>query len=173
MKTETFKLEEKVSQLLAVLDRDIQNIHINLSRLNELRSFVVKRDNASMQKLLEGIQSESNSYKENDSERRRLREELANILGCSFKEMTLSRIETKLSAEKKNEVTERKIKLKTLAEKLKKEHLSTVMLLTDCARFNSMLLKGILELGHARTITYSPKGLAERQSSSAFMNMQF
>ena len=73
----------------------------------------------------------------------------------------------------KIKVAERKIELRTLAEKLKREHLKTSMLLLDCARFNSVLLTSVLELGQAGTITYSPKGSAERQTNSAFVNLQF
>lgn len=172
MKMVTIEIENKVNQLLAVLDKDIQYLQNNLTKLNELRGLVVKRDEASLQKLLERIQSEPNGYKENELARRQLREELAYAMDCRFEQMTLSRLETELSGEKKNEVAQRKMNLKTLAEKLKKEHLSTMMLLSDCARLNSMLLKNILELGRARTITYNPKGFTERQSGSAFMNLQ-
>ncbi len=172
MKTAVIEIEDKVDQLLIVLDRDIQHIKDNLSRLNELRSLVVKRDDVSLRKLLESIQVESNSYKDNEVKRRLLREELAIVSDCGLEQMTLSRLETELSGEKKAEVAQRKTELQTLAEKLKKEHLSTAMLLSDCARFNSMLLNSILELGQASTVTYGPRGSAERQTNSAFVNLE-
>ena len=173
MKTATIEIEDKVNQLLLVLDKDIQHIMKNLSKLNDLRGSVVKRDDISLHKLLESIKSESNSYKENELKRQSLREELATALGCSLKQMTLSRLEVELSGEKKGKVAERRTKLQTLAEKLKKEHLSTTMLLSDCARFNSVLLKSVLEFGQAGTVTYNPKGFANRQANSAFVNLQF
>ncbi|MGD0785207.1 MAG: hypothetical protein ABR969_05280 [Sedimentisphaerales bacterium] len=173
MKTAMIEIENKVDQLLVVLDNDIQHLQDNLSTLNELRGLVIKRDDVSLQKLLESIQSESNSYKENELKRRLLREELAVALDCSLAQMTLSRLETALSEDKKTEIVQRKIKLQTLAGKLKKEHSSTAMLLSDCARFNSVLLKGILEFGQAGTITYSSRGFAERQINPAFINLQF
>ena len=173
MKTATIEIEDKVNQLLTVLDRDIQHIMENLSKLNDLRGLVVKRDDISLHKLLERIKSESNSYKENELKRQSLREELAIAANCSLKQMTLSRLEAELSGEKKAEVAERRTKLQTLAEKLKKEHLSTTMLLSDCARFNSVLLKSVLEFGQAGTITYNPKGFTDRQANSAFVNLQF
>ncbi len=173
MKTATIEIESKVDQLFGVLDEDIRYIQGNLSRLNELRSLVVKRDDVSLRKLLESIQSDLNSYKDNELKRQLLRKELAIAFDCGFEQMTLSRLEVELSGEQKAEVAERKSKLQTLAEKLKKEHLSTAMLLSDCGRFNSVLLKSILELGQAGTITYSPKGSAERQTNPAFVNLQF
>ncbi len=75
MKTAAIEIENKVDELLTVLDRDIRYIRENLSRLNELRSLVVKRDDASLRKLLGSIQSESNSYKDNELKRHLLREE--------------------------------------------------------------------------------------------------
>ncbi len=173
MKTTTIEIEDKIDQLLLVLDKDIQHIVENLSKLNDLRGLVVKRDDVSLHELLESIKSESNSYKENELKRQSLREELATVLDCSLEQMTLSRLETELSGEKKAEVAQKKTKLQTLAQKLKKEHLSTMMLLSDCARFNSVLLKGVLEFGQAGTITYNPKGFAKHQASSTFVNLQF
>jgi hypothetical protein len=172
MKTLIFEMEDKVKELLTVLDRDIENIQQNLTRLNDMRCFVVKRDDASLQKMLTSIQFQSPGFRQNDSERKRIREELATALGCEFSKLTLSALEKELTGELKAQVSEKKIKLKTLATQFRKEHISTSKLLADCARFNGMLLKSILELGHARTITYNPQGISERQSNSAIMNME-
>ncbi len=173
MKPAVIKIENKVDQLMDVLDRDIQHVQDTLSRLNELRGLVIKRDDASLGKLLESIRSETDSYKDIESKRQSLREELAIALGCDIGQMTLSRLEAELSGGKKAGVTERRAKLQTLAGKLKKEHLRTTMLLSDCARFNGVLLKSVLELGQAGTITYSPSGSTERQTDSAFVNLRF
>jgi hypothetical protein len=173
VKTATTEIEDKVDQLLLVLEKDTQQMRKSLSRLNEFRSLVVKHDDAGLGKLLENIQSESGSYKCNELKRRSIRKELAIILGCSPKQITLSRLEAELAGEKKAQIAERKAMLRSLADQLKKEHLSTSLLLSDCARFNSVLLKSVLEFGQAGTITYSPKGSAKRQANSAFMNFQF
>ena len=173
MKTIAIEIEDKVNRLLVVLDRDILHIEENLSTLNELRGLVIKRDDLALSKLLESIKSELNSYKDNELKRHTIREELADALDCSFGQMTLSRLEADLPEEKKAEVTARKTKLQTLAEKLKKEYLSTAMLLSDCARLNSALLRGVLELTQAGTITYSQNGSAKRQTCSTFVNLQF
>ena len=173
MKTAMNEIEDKVDQLLIVLDKDIQQMQKSLSRLNGFRSLVVKRDDAGLGKLLGNIQSESDSYKCNELKRQSIRKELAIILDCSPKQITLSTLEAELAGEKKAQVADRKAMLRLLADQLKKEHLSTSLLLSDCARFNSVLLKSVLEFGQAGTITYSPKGFAKRQASSAFMNFQF
>jgi len=173
MKTTAIEIEDRVDELIAVLDRDIQQMQESLSRLNELRSLVIKHDDAVLGKLLERIQSRSDSYKCNELKRQSIRKELAIILGCRVEQITLSRLEAELTGEKKAQVAERKTKLRLLADELKKEHLSTSLLLSDCARFNSVLLKGIFELGKAGTITYDSNGFAKRRTYRRLVNLQF
>ncbi len=173
MKAAAIVVEDKVDELLIVLDKDIQHMRESLSRLDEMRSLVVKRDEAALSKLLESIQAESDSYRSHELKRQSIRKELAAALDCSFEQMTLSRLEATLVGEKKAQVTERKVKLRTLTEELKKEHLSTAMLLSDCARFNSVLLRSIFDIGKTGMVYYSSDGAAKRQSDTAFVNLQF
>jgi hypothetical protein len=163
----------KVDELLVILDKDTQHIQESLSRLNELRSLVIKRDDAALGKLLECIQSESDSYRSHELKRRSIREGLATALDCDLKQMTLSRLEEVLPEEKKAQVSERKDKLRLLIEELKKEYLNTTMLLSDCGRFNSLLLKSILGLGKTGMVYYNSNGAAKRQTDTAFVNLEF
>ncbi len=87
--------------------------------------------------------------------------------------MTLSRLEAELPGEKKAEVAEIRKTLQILTKEFRKEHLSTTMLLSDCARFNSVLLRNVLEFAQTGTITYSSSGSCERQTNSTFVNLQF
>jgi hypothetical protein len=166
-------MECKVDELLAVLDKDIRHVRASLSRLDELRALVVKRDPAAMGELLEEIREQTQEYSENESARESMRRELAGILGCEVGDMTLSRLESVLDDDKRLEVGRRKTLLKSLTDKLKTEHMRTAMLLSDCARFNSTLLSGILELGNAGAITYGSDGTAISQGGSVFVSMEF
>jgi hypothetical protein len=173
MKAAVIEIEDKVDELLIVLDKDIQHIQQSLSRLNELRSLVIKRDDISMGRLLESIEAESDSYRSQESKRQSIRKELAIALDCNLKQMTLSRLEEALPEEKKAQVAEKKAKLRSLTEELKKEHLGTALLLSECARFNSLLLKGIFNLGKTEMVYYNPNGATKRQTDTAFVNLQF
>ena len=177
MKTEVIDKEngnsKKIDRLFVVLDEDIEHIKRTLSCLNELRSLVIKRDDTGLAKLLEGIQTESNSYAANESKRRSIRKELADFFGCDMKQMTLTRLESELGEEEKAELAERKSKLRTLISELKTEHLSTAMLLSECARLNGLLLRGVFNLGNTATVTYNSDGFAKRQRDTTFVNMQF
>jgi len=179
MNATVISVQDKVNELLAVLDKDIQHIQDSLSWLNELRSLVIKRDDAALSKLLQRIRAESDSYVRNDQQRQSLRKDLANALSCRVEQITLSRLMAILPEEKKAQggsrragsLTNIKAKLTALVEQLKKEHLSTSLLLSDCARFNNLLLRAIFDLGKAGTI-YNPKALAKRQTDTAFVSLR-
>ncbi len=173
MKATTISIEDKVDELLLVLDEDIRHIQQTLSRLNELRSLVIKRDDASLGKLLELIRSESESYRKHELHRQSIRKELASALGCGFGQMTLSKLETSLPTDIKDQVAEKKTKLKSLIKELKKEHLSTALLLSECARFNRMLLESVFNFGNTRTVYYGSNGATKQQNDMAFVNLQF
>jgi hypothetical protein len=173
MKTAEVGTRDKVDELLDVLDKDIGNMQRDLSCLNELRGLVIKRDDAALNKLLERIQSETNNYKDQQLRRRAARKDLADMFDCDFEQVTLSNLEARLPEGKRDQVAARKAKLKELVKELKKEHISTALLLSECARFNSLLLKSILGLGRSKAVTYTNNGAAKRQNDTAFVNMRF
>jgi len=173
MKTTTVEIKGKVDELLGVLDGDIHHIQNSLLRLNELRALVVKRDDVELAKLLESIQAESDSYKSHELKRDLIRRELADALGCSLEQMTLSRLEDVLPDDRKARVAAKKAELKELTNELKKEHLSTAMLLSDCARFNRQLLQSIFDLGNMGMLYYNSRGTTKRGVTETFVNLQF
>ncbi len=174
-------LQEKVSnvvdELLAVLDKDIQHIQESLSCLNELRSLVIKRDDVALSKLLQKIQAEADSYAANELERQSIRKDLADTFDCGVEQITLSALEATLPKGKKApmHIGDRRIKLKVLIEQIKKEHLSTVLLLSECARFNNLLLRAIFDprsTSGTEMVMYSPNGATKQQTSTAFVSLQ-
>ena len=164
-------MENKVDKLLAVLDEDIRYIHDSLLQLNELRSSVVKRDDAALDRLLSTIRAKAGSYVVNESKRQSLRKDLADALGCNVEQMTLTMLESRLPIEKKAQVANKKAELRALISELKKEHLATAMLLSECARFNSMLLRNIFDLGKTGTVTYRANGATTRQTAKTLVNL--
>ena len=173
MKAAAAGIEDKVDEMLACLDKDIRHMQENLLQLNELRRLVIKRDDAALGKLLESIQTKSGQYKSHELNRQSIRKELAITLGCDLEQVTLSSIEATLPKSKKDRVIQMKAKLKSLIGELKKEHLSTALLLSECARFNNLLLKSVFELGRTGAVYYNSNGATRRQIDTAFVNLQF
>lgn len=172
MKIAAASIEDKVDRLLACLDKDVQQMQESLKQLNEMRRLVIKRDEAALGELLESIQAESGRHREHELHRKSIREELAESLGCDFEQMTLSALQAILPETKKNQVIQMKEKLRSLSAELKKEYLSTALLLSECARFNNMLLKGIFDLSRTESVQYGANGITKRQIDTAFVNLQ-
>jgi hypothetical protein len=172
MKATTVSIEDKVDELLACLDQDVQYMQENLQQLNEMRRLVIKRDEAALEKLLESIQAGAGCHREHELNRKSIRKELADSLGLSIGETTLSALQEYLPEAKKDQVNQMKAKLRSLSAELKKEYLSTALLLTECARFNNLLLKGIFNLGKTQPVHYDSNGETRRQIDMAFVNLQ-
>ncbi|MBW8001530.1 MAG: hypothetical protein FVQ80_05860 [Planctomycetes bacterium] len=174
MKAITLEIENKINDLLGVLDTDIKHVQKSLSWLNELRGLIIKRDEKAMGELIGNIQKGSGGYVSNESKRNSIREALAQALGIEVKDMTLTNLESMLEESSRIKVSHRKEKLKTLVEKLSIEHLRTSMLLSDCSRFNSLLLKSVLNLGNSEeAVTYSSSGATKRHNENVLMNLEF
>lgn len=172
MKTITIEIEEKVDALLTCLDKDIQLLQEGLSRLDELRRLVIKRDDAALGKLLEQIQGEVNQYRRHEQNRQSTRLELATVLGHEPNQTTLTALQTIVPKERKEKITEKKEKIRSLVETFRKEHLKTVILLSECSRFNNMLLKSLFNLSKVENFSYSSNGSAKRQTDVALFNIQ-
>ena len=173
MKSTATEIESKVDELLACLDEDSQHIQKCLSQLNKLRSFVIKRDDSGLGMLLKIIQIESDCYRKQESKREIIRKELANALGYNAEQLTLSVMESILSKQKKAQVIKKKTKLMSLIKELKKEYFNTALLLSECARFNNLLLKSIFNLGKTETVYYNSNGATNKQADTTFVNLRF
>ncbi len=177
MKELTFELENKLDELLSHLEGDIIYLQNCLQYLDELRRLVIKRDETGLRGLLDVIQAESDSHKKHESARQLIRKELADCLGCSCEQMTLTALESGriagLPQDKHIHITSCRAKLKALIDRLKVEYSSTAMLLSECSRFNSLILKSVFALGKTGGIYYNASGAAKRQNESAFVNLRF
>ena len=152
------EIENLVDEMLKCLDVDAEQIRINLSRLNDMRGLVIKRDDTALSKLLESIHSESESYLEHETKRHEIRQKLAKALNCSLETVTLSMLETRLSETKRNQVREKRAHLKSLVQDFKKEYASTIILVSECARFNKMLMKSIFSRNKTDSVYYGANG---------------
>lgn len=160
-----------VDELADVLDENIRQVKLTIVRLDELRSAVIKRDEAGLRALLEAIQDEGPSYSMVESRRERIRKRLADVLGCTAVELNLSRICEHLSEEKSGSILSRQEELQQLVDKLRVEHTSTRILLMECRRFNNVLLRGIFGQG-GEGVTYDKRGGSSWDSERGTMSLR-
>ena len=173
MRIASIDIEDKIEQLLLVLEKDVEHLENCLVRVDQLRSLVVKHDDAGLSALLEEIGKESDIYGSNELQRNSIRMELADDLGCDVEQLTLTRLEEILPAGQREQVSEKKNLLRSLAMKVRGEYMKTEMILSECSRINSVLLKNVFELGLGKgVVTYNSQGSSCRQGDSAFVNMR-
>lgn len=166
-------VEEEVAALLDVLDVDIRHIEISLSRLDTLRTLLIKRDDASLERLLDEIRKEADAYATNERRRESLRRAIGTRLGRNGADLTLSEVQTLVEGPSRNALQDRQARLKSLTAQLRREYTLTAMLLSDCARFNRSLMQAFFGPGSQGGITYSPSGVTRQQGNTTLMSMQF
>jgi len=173
-------MQDRITSLLEVLDQDVRHLEDTLSRLELLRSLLIKRENPALEKLLEDIRQQADVYQANEQKRQQLRRALAADLGCAEAELTLSKLQDELRRGSGSEalpdrqaaLAERRARLRSLAVQLKREHALTVLLVRDCLRFNRFLLQAFFPSSGRGGTTYSPTGAARPETSSLRMSMQ-
>src|SRR3990172_4484321 len=126
----------KTEELLAVLEADVRHIQESLSTLDRLRGLLIKHDETGLQELLQQIREQADVYEAVESQRHRLRRQLAGLLGCPADDVTLSRLAQALPPPLREAVTHQKRTLRDLVERLRREYRHTGLLLADCTRFN-------------------------------------
>jgi len=165
------ELQKKVDRLLSVLDKDIEHLRQGQMYLNELRSFVIKRDSSSMEGLLETIRSAADSFVVNETRRENIRRELAEELGCKTSEVNLSLLERYLAEEKRAQLKERREQLAELTKQFRQEYSKTALLLSECTRLNRMLLDVLFGNCPGTVFLYNQDGTMTRQGDASFMNV--
>jgi DNA repair exonuclease SbcCD ATPase subunit len=163
--------EGKVNALLGVLDSDIQHLQTVLRQLDRLRSLLIKRDDAGLENLLADLSSHAETRAANEQERQHLRQELADGLECSLEQVTLSRLAKSVPDAQRSAVSERQKALKSLAERLKREHALTAALVADCARFNRSLLRLFFGQNGRGAISYGANGAPVRGTAPTLMSL--
>jgi hypothetical protein len=165
-------METQLAALLDVLDEDIRHMESTLSRLDTLRSLVIKREDAALERLLDEIRQQADAYRSNEQKRQQLRRGLAAGLGCPEGDLTLSKLRDELVGQARAAVADRQVRLQALAARLKREHTLTVLLLRDCTRFNRSLLQAFFGSGGRGGTTYSPSGAAKHQTGASLVSMK-
>lgn len=171
MNTLSLEFDNLIDPLIAVLDRDIEHYTSSLEILNQLRGMVIKRDDEALNLLLEKARIKSNNYATVENRRNQIRTELARLGGCDVSEMTLTKLAKNLPQHRSDQVKAAKNKLESLLSKFKAEHLSTFMLLSECSRFNGIMLSALLN-GRRDESTYNRQGSMNLDSKQNIMNLQ-
>lgn len=177
MRANSGEFNRLVDELLSVLDAEAELVDKSLACLDRMRGCVIKRDETGLGQLLAKIQSEADVYTTQEGKRRAVCEKLAEVVGLSADEVSLSRLQQlrkeadgfELSADRSAAVSERRQTLQKSIARLRAEQAATAALLSECARLNRLMLSGIFE-DRPGADTYSAEGKARRDGQPNFMS---
>lgn len=165
-------VERRVDELVGVLDADIQHLERALLQLDSLRSSLIKRDDRALSALLADIQGQIDQHAANERRRQDLRTDLARSLGCPAGDLTLSVLRSRVPDSRRSLLADRQKTLASLVKRLKREYTLTVALVSDCARFNRLLVRAIFGTGDERGTTYGAAGTATRRTNAAMVSLK-
>ncbi len=165
-------VETKVERLLAVLDGDIRHLETTLAQLDALRGLLIKRDDAALDRLLAEIRGRTEAYAANEQMRQMLRADLAETLGYDAGRLTLSKLQSMLPEPQRTAIASRQRNLRSLIADLKREHMLTAALVSDCARFNRTLMRTFFGAASQAGVLYSPSGQTRQQTNTTLMSLQ-
>ena len=158
-------------ELLVFLDDQIADIKQTLHRLDRLRAAVVRRDEGSLEELLEEVQGEDQRRKQTDIRMQRLQMKLSSVLSCSPSEVNMTRLCEQLTGQDRRIVQEKQSTLQQLTRDLGNERQGTELLLRECARFTRLLLSSMVGAKN-QTRTYTAQGREQWNVHCGLMNIK-
>jgi flagellar biosynthesis/type III secretory pathway chaperone len=144
------EVEPLVAQLLAVLDEEAALLELRRVQMEDLFGAIARRDDPSMERLLAAMEQAQARQGRTDQKLNAIRTSLGRQLGCPARETRISLLARRLPAPWSGTLRRRARQLTDLAERLRRQHLETSFLLSECSRINRLMLEN---LGVAGTLT--------------------
>jgi hypothetical protein len=129
--------------LLAVLDEEIRLLELRRSQLEALSVAIVERDDERMESLLGEIQQAVDSQADADLRLKAVRRALADDMGFPIEQVRLELLIERLRGGERTEIERRRRRIIDRAERLRRQHLHTSILLLECTRINRLLLEAL------------------------------
>jgi len=157
--------------LISFLDDQIADIKQTLHRLDRLRAAVVRRDEGSLEQLMEEVQHETRRKKQTDLQMQQWQMKLSSVLECPPGEVNMTRLCEQLTAQDRRIVQEKQAILQKLTRELRNECQGTELLLRECARFTRLLLSSMVGAAN-QTRTYTARGREQWNVHCGQMNIK-
>jgi hypothetical protein len=147
----------QIHSLEGLLDEEAALLVLRHSQLGSLCAAIVERDESAVERILDQIEQAQELQTIGDQKVAALRDELACRLGVQARALRLSALIERLPAWCQAGMLTRRRRVLDLAERFRVQHMRTVMLLSECARINRLLLEGLFPRCQAVT-TYGADG---------------
>ncbi len=148
---------EPLERLISLLDIEIDLLQQRQRQFDTLNEVLISRDDKGLERLLHEMEQAQHTQSDTDLKLQATRRSLAEALRVKAGELTLSLLIAHLPDSRASALDYRRNQIVLLAEALRKQHLRAVMLLSESARVNQMLLESLFPKSESVT-TYSADG---------------
>lgn len=167
----TAGISKAVDELTTVLDQEIELLELKRLQMANLYAAIVERDDAVMETLLEQMEHAQRHQEAVDARMAAIRAIMAKSMGAAPATVRLAMLVEMLPAEMSAAIAVRREKIVDLADRLRKQHMSTSLLLRECSRINRMMLEALLS-GPAALTTYGTGGKTEWRSREGLLDTE-
>jgi flagellar biosynthesis/type III secretory pathway chaperone len=157
--------------LLALLDEEITLLGLRTRQFDDLYEAILHRRDEQMESLLEEMTAAQHRQAELDEKLQAMRTLFARALQRPMREIRLSDLIGLLDGEPKTHLREKRQQIILLAERLKRKHVTTAILLGESARINRLFLESLLPQTDAVT-TYGTSGAKPWRTSSGLVDAE-
>lgn len=161
----------QVHSLEGLLDEEAALLVLRHSQLGSLCAAIVERDESAVERILNQIEQAQQLQTIGDQKVAALRDELAGRLGMDSRTLRLSALIEQLPPHCQAGMLTKRRRVLDLAERFRVQHMRTVMLLTECARINRLLLEGLFPRCQAVT-AYSADGSQTWRAEAGLVDME-
>ena len=164
-------VEPLVNELLQVLDTEIELLDLRCGQFSRLTQASIERDDQVLHDLLEEIEATQQDQQETDMRLQALRQTLATALGLTEKKLRLAWLIRQMPPEQASAIQHRRRQIIVLTDRIKRQHMETALVVSECARVNRLLLENLFP--QAQTVTtYGARGESSRSQGSGLLDLE-
>ncbi len=161
-----------IAAFLAFLDERQVVLEHTLEQLNALRAAVIRRDEETLERLLEQTRQDALQERELAQRQCALERQLVAVVDGLSLPLTLTGLCRALDEPLRSRVEQTQQALRRTAERVQREYESTDLLLRQCARCNRRLLDAILGRS-PQSLTYNAQGQSRQDTQGGLVSMKF
>jgi len=160
-----------VDELIKMLDREIDLLDVRCLQLAGLSRASIERDDEAMETLLAEIETTQLRQESTDRELDSLRRSLAGLLGWPVARTRLGALLEVLPDGRRDALAARRDRIAALVDQLRRQHMSTALVVAESARINRMLLESLSPQSR-RVTTYGVRGQTSWRPDAPLVDME-
>ena len=162
---------EMLRRLIDSLDRQIGLLSLREAELDALSESIIANDNDRMEQVLEEMARSRQCQAQADAQFQAARDELAGHLGWPAGKTRLERLLGMVGKSDRRLLAQRRRQVIDLAERIRRKHRQTAVLLAECARINRLLIECIVGPDQRVTV-YGQRGPQHWRGCGSLMDTE-